>query len=52
MDHTFLSAFIMASLQGARLMAKAQRSPLPVERFKEVLFSSVLRRIGQADTAR
>jgi TetR/AcrR family transcriptional repressor of nem operon len=47
-----IAAFIVASLQGARLLAKAQRSPLPVERFKEVLFGSVLRRIGQADGAR
>ena len=38
-----LAAFIVASLQGARLLAKAQRSPVPVERFKQVLFSSVLR---------
>ena len=46
-----VAAFIVASLQGARLLAKAQRSPLPVERFKEVLFGSVLKRIGQADAA-
>ena len=46
-----VAAFIVASLQGARLLAKAQRSPLPVERFKEVLFSSVLKRIGQAASA-
>jgi len=38
-----VAAFIVASLQGARLLAKAERSPLPVERFKQVLFSSVLR---------
>jgi TetR/AcrR family transcriptional regulator, transcriptional repressor for nem operon len=41
-----VAAFILASAQGARLLAKAQRSPLPVERFKEVLFGSVLKRIG------
>ena len=41
-----VAAFILASLQGARLLAKAQRSSLPVERFKEVLFASVLKRIG------
>jgi TetR/AcrR family transcriptional repressor of nem operon len=41
-----IAAFIVASLQGANLLAKAQRSPVPVERFKEVLFGSVLRRIG------
>ena len=32
-----VAAFIVASAQGARLLAKAQRSPLPVERFKEVV---------------
>jgi len=41
-----VAAFILASAQGARLLAKAQRSPLPVERFKEVLFGSVLKRVG------
>lgn len=41
-----IAAFIVASLQGARLLAKAQRSPVPVERFKEVLFGSVIKRIG------
>ena len=41
-----IAAFVVASLQGANLLAKAQRSPVPVERFKEVLFGSVLRRIG------
>ena len=46
------AAFVLASLQGARLLAKAQRSPLPVERFKEVLFGTLLRRIGQADASR
>ena len=43
------AAFIVASLQGANLLAKAQRSPVPVERFKEILFSTVLRRVGNAD---
>ena len=38
-----LAAFILASVQGARLLAKAQRSPLPVERFKHVLFTEVLK---------
>jgi TetR/AcrR family transcriptional repressor of nem operon len=41
-----VAGFIVASLQGANLLAKAQRSPVPVERFKEILFSLVLRRIG------
>ena len=39
-----MAAFTLASLQGALLLAKAQRSPVPVERFKDVLFSSVLER--------
>jgi len=38
-----LAAFILASVQGARLLAKAQRNPQPVERFKHVLFESVLK---------
>jgi TetR/AcrR family transcriptional regulator, transcriptional repressor for nem operon len=38
-----VAAFIVASLQGARLLAKAQRSPLPVQRFRDVLFASVLK---------
>jgi TetR/AcrR family transcriptional repressor of nem operon len=41
-----IAGFIVSSLQGANLLAKAQRSPVPVERFKEVLFASVLKRIG------
>jgi TetR/AcrR family transcriptional repressor of nem operon len=41
-----IAAFTLASLQGALLLGKAQRSPLAVERFKEVLFGSVLRRTG------
>ncbi len=38
-----VAAFIVASLQGANLLAKTQRDPAPVERFKRILFSSVLR---------
>ena len=38
-----VATFIVASLQGARLLAKAQRSILPVQRFKDVLFASVLK---------
>ena len=41
-----IAGFILSSLQGANLLAKAQRSPVPVERFKEVLFGNVLKRIG------
>ena len=46
-----VAGFIVSSLQGANLLAKAQRSPVPVERFKEILFSAVLPRIGSADVA-
>lgn len=38
-----VAGFIVSSLQGANLLAKAQRSPAPVDRFKKVLFSTVLR---------
>jgi TetR/AcrR family transcriptional repressor of nem operon len=38
-----VAGFVVSSLQGANLLAKAQRSPLPVDRFKQVLFSTVLR---------
>jgi TetR/AcrR family transcriptional regulator, transcriptional repressor for nem operon len=38
-----VAAFVVSSLQGANLIAKAQRSPAPVERFKHILFSKVLR---------
>ncbi len=38
-----VAAFIVASWQGANLLAKTQRDPAPVERFKRILFSSVLR---------
>jgi len=47
-----IAGYIVSSLQGANLLAKAQRSPVPVERFKEILFSAVLPRIGSADMAR
>jgi TetR/AcrR family transcriptional repressor of nem operon len=36
------AAFIVASLQGANLLAKAQRSPQPVERLKQILFTRIL----------
>ncbi|MDB5409044.1 MAG: transcriptional regulator, TetR family [Rhodospirillales bacterium] len=38
-----VAGFVVSSLQGANLLAKAQRSPVPVERFKRILFSMVLR---------
>ena len=43
LDCDEVAAFIVASLQGANLLAKAQRSPLPIERFKQILFSTILR---------
>ncbi len=38
-----VAGFIVSSLQGANLLAKTLRSPAPVERFEEILFSTVLR---------
>lgn len=38
-----VAGFIVASLQGANLLAKAQRSPAPVERLKRMLFETILR---------
>jgi TetR/AcrR family transcriptional regulator, transcriptional repressor for nem operon len=38
-----VAGFIVSSMQGAILVAKAQRSPAPIERFLRVLFSTVLR---------
>jgi TetR/AcrR family transcriptional repressor of nem operon len=38
-----VAGFIVSSLQGAHLIAKAQRSAAPIERFRYLLFSSVLR---------
>jgi TetR/AcrR family transcriptional repressor of nem operon len=37
------AGFVLSSLQGANLLCKAQRSTVPVERFKELLFSKILR---------
>jgi TetR/AcrR family transcriptional repressor of nem operon len=48
LDCDEVAAFIVSSLQGANLLAKTLRSPVPVERFKEILFSSVLVRTGTA----
>ncbi len=41
-DTQELAGFIVSSLQGAILVAKAQRSPVPVERFVRVLFQHLL----------
>ena len=38
------AAFILAALQGATLLAKARRSPQPLEHFEDVLFERVLER--------
>jgi TetR/AcrR family transcriptional repressor of nem operon len=40
------AAFILASLQGATLLAKAERSAAPIDRLKHVLFEAVLRPPG------
>ncbi len=37
------ASFVVASLQGAILLAKGERSLTPITRFKEMLFSKVLR---------
>ena len=51
LDCEEIAAFVVASMQGAILMSKALRSTVPVERLKEVLFSSILQRIGTAAVA-
>jgi TetR/AcrR family transcriptional repressor of nem operon len=38
-----VAGFFVSSLQGANLLAKAERNPAPVERFKHILFTMVLR---------
>src|SRR5438445_12178728 len=38
-----LASFLYSSLQRAILQAKAERSAIPLERFKKCLFSTVLR---------
>jgi len=43
-DAQELAGFIVSSLQGAILVAKAQRNPVPVERFERVLFQHLLPR--------
>jgi TetR/AcrR family transcriptional repressor of nem operon len=49
LDCDEIAGFIVSSMQGANLLAKAERSPVPVERFKEILFSMILRRTGSAE---
>src|SRR6266849_8379072 len=38
-----LSSFLISSLQGAILQSKAERSAIPLERFKHLIFSTLLR---------
>lgn len=42
-DPDALAGLIVGSLQGAILLAKAERSAVPVERFEKLLFSTILR---------
>jgi TetR/AcrR family transcriptional regulator, transcriptional repressor for nem operon len=42
-DCNEIAGFVVSSMQGANLVAKAQRSTIPVERFKKILFEMVLR---------
>jgi TetR/AcrR family transcriptional regulator, transcriptional repressor for nem operon len=37
-----LSGFLIASLQGAILQSKVERTAVPIERFKHLLFSTLL----------
>jgi TetR/AcrR family transcriptional repressor of nem operon len=43
LDCDEIAGFVVSSLQGAILIAKAELSPAPLERFKTILFSRVLR---------
>jgi TetR/AcrR family transcriptional repressor of nem operon len=51
LDCEEVAAFIVASMQGASLMSKALRSTVPAERFKEILFSTILKRIGTSEAS-
>jgi TetR/AcrR family transcriptional regulator, transcriptional repressor for nem operon len=42
LDASEVAGFIISSLQGAILVAKAQRSSIPIERFLRVLFGTIL----------
>jgi len=44
LDPVETAAFVVASMQGANLLTKAQRDPAPVDRLKTILFSSILRK--------
>jgi TetR/AcrR family transcriptional repressor of nem operon len=43
LDCDELASFLYSSLQGAILQSKAEHKSLPLERFKKILFSTVLR---------
>jgi TetR/AcrR family transcriptional repressor of nem operon len=45
LDCEEMAAFIVSSLQGANLLAKAEQTPAPVERFRNMLFSTILPRV-------
>jgi tetracycline repressor-like protein len=47
-----LAGFIVSSLQGAILVAKSQRSPIPVERFERVVFRHLLSQAGPSSKRR
>ncbi len=51
-DVQTLAGFIVSSLQGAFLVAKAQRSAVPVERFRRILFEKLLGKGDPAPTRR
>jgi TetR/AcrR family transcriptional repressor of nem operon len=42
LDTNEVAGFMVSSLQGAILISKAHRSPEPIERFKRILFSTIL----------
>jgi len=42
-DCNELAAFLIASLQGSILQSKTERSSVPTERFKHLIFSTMLR---------
>ena len=43
LDCDAVAGFVLSSFQGAILLAKAERDPAPLERFRDLLFSKVLR---------
>jgi TetR/AcrR family transcriptional repressor of nem operon len=47
MDIDDVAGFVVSSLQGAFLVAKVERSPEPVNRFKRILFSMTLARVDK-----